>query len=284
MALTRINKKIDNAIPVNTEDMFLYKRKETNGGEVVVSKRHPELQQLVLNSTMVDILEKCDGKTAVQDLFSTLYDEYKMVVSRNEFEADVFSSLHSLWRLGLVEWINHHPFMDMYISSGENYDFSLLTEDEAVDELQKYNGHIFEPYLQPTVFQSERAIRQNAFTFNESLFKMTNDKKCIAMLSLITPVFFNTTLLRMRYLSFDDSLDMGELKKFILWCVNKIGEILNKSYTGVVLFNDTTSSHSRQKLLETGFTICGSLNNERSSMDTPVDIYFLNAIALGHML
>ena len=77
MALTRINKKIDNAIPVNTEDMFLYKRKETNGGEVVVSKRHPELQQLVLNSTMVDILEKCDGKTAVQDLFSTLYDEYK---------------------------------------------------------------------------------------------------------------------------------------------------------------------------------------------------------------
>lgn len=32
MALTRINKKIDNAIPVNTEDMFLYKRKETNGG------------------------------------------------------------------------------------------------------------------------------------------------------------------------------------------------------------------------------------------------------------
>ena len=73
MALTRINKKIDNAIPVNTEDMFLYKRKETNGGEVVVSKRHPELQQLVLNSTMVDILEKCDGKTAVQDLFSTLY-------------------------------------------------------------------------------------------------------------------------------------------------------------------------------------------------------------------
>lgn len=58
---------------------------------------------------------------------------------------------------------------------------------------------------------------------------MTNDKKCIAMLSLITPVFFNTTLLRMRYLSFDDSLDMGELKEFILWCVNKIGEILNKS-------------------------------------------------------
>ena len=252
--------------------------------ETIKSKSPYTQVNLVTNSTMVDILEKCDGKTAVQDLFSTLYDEYKMVVSRNEFEADVFSSLHSLWRLGLVEWINHHPFMDMYISSEENYDFSLLTEDEAVDELQKYNGHIFEPYLQPTVFQSERAIRQNAFTFNESLFKMTNDKKCIAMLSLITPVFFNTTLLRMRYLSFDDSLDMGELKKFILWCVNKIGEILNKSYTGVVLFNDTTSSHSRQKLLETGFTICGSLNNERSSMDTPVDIYFLNTIALGHML
>ena len=89
MALTRINKKIDNAIPVNTEDMFLYKRKETNGGEVVVSKRHPELQQLVLNSTMVDILEKCDGKTAVQDLFSTLYDEYKMVVSHNEYKTEV---------------------------------------------------------------------------------------------------------------------------------------------------------------------------------------------------
>ena len=61
MTLAGTNKRINDAIPVNREDMFLYRRKEVNGGEVIVSKRHPELQQLVLNSTMVDILERCDG-------------------------------------------------------------------------------------------------------------------------------------------------------------------------------------------------------------------------------
>ena len=47
MTLAGTNKRINDAIPVNREDMFLYRRKEVNGGEVIVSKRHPELQQLV---------------------------------------------------------------------------------------------------------------------------------------------------------------------------------------------------------------------------------------------
>lgn len=274
MTLAGTNKRINDAIPVNREDMFLYRRKEVNGGEVIVSKRHPELQQLVLNSTMVDILERCDGKTAVSDLFSALFHEYKAVVNRKEFEADVFSSLHSLWRLGLIEWINQHPFSDMYMSSEENRDYCLLTEDEAVAEVENYNGAIFEPYLQPTIFQSERAIRQNTFTFNESFFRMTINKKSSAIVSMITPVFFNTSLLRVRYLSFDDSLDMDELKRFISWCADKLGEILHKTYTGVLLFSDTISPQYSQKLEETGFSLCGSLDNERSFTDVPIGIFY----------
>lgn len=103
---------------------------------------------------------------------------------------------------------------------------------------------------------------------------MTINKKSSAIVSMITPVFFNTSLLRVRYLSFDDSLDMDELKRFISWCADKLGEILHKTYTGVLLFSDTISPQYSQKLEETGFSLCGSLDNERSFTDVPIGIFY----------
>ena len=95
----------------------------------ITSKVHPEARELIINPTARKILELTDGSRTMNEIKLDFVNNYPEA-PKEKIKTDVFRTLGSFTRLGIVEWIGENPFLYKHeepLSGG--YSVSIVQED-----------------------------------------------------------------------------------------------------------------------------------------------------------
>lgn len=174
-------------IPKQDKTNILYERNEKNNGKIIISRKHPELQQLFYNQTTLSILDLCNGTSTVEEIARKITKKYKGA-EYSEVLDDTINTIHMLWRLGFIVWVGENPFLSIYRKSNGDYQYSMLNEDEAVLWMENNVPQFYSPLNIKDINYTETAIKQNSFSFYETYFQLKRKDEELLTLSLIMPI------------------------------------------------------------------------------------------------
>lgn len=269
------------SIPKFDEQNLLYKRLEQDGSLTFLSKKHPETQQMKLNETARFILDKCDGYHTIGEIVNEILKEYKGATTERVLE-DVINILHSLWRFGLIRWLNENPLLDFFYQERyENYVFKMLYEDEVIDVLQilKELPHFVNPYIDENISYAEMLLRQKVFMFIEMFFSLTAEGKNVLTLSLSPLLRIKVNSAEVGYLYCEDYTIEGEIiRKFLQWCVKKMGEInyLLRDIRRLFFYLKNGNEILFEKLQDWGFKYAGILKEELGRHTPDIALFYFD--------
>lgn len=131
----------------------------------------------------------------IEFIFTNKYPE----VPKKKIKTDIFRTLGSFTRLGIVEWVGDNPFL--YRNEEplfDGYSLSVAQEDnlrdiesfiKSMEDLSKVQeGIVF--YKNPLIVQgeySELVLRQKLFAFSEEFFLLRKDSEIKGMISISLP-------------------------------------------------------------------------------------------------
>jgi len=196
------------AEPVFKRCNLSYEREEKEGYFTVISKVHPEARELIINPTARNILELTDGSRTMNEIELDFINKYPEVPNE-KIKTDIFRTLSSFTRLGIVEWVGNNPFLYKNEEPlGEGYSLSIGQEKDLRDiesfiksmenHAKVQEGIVF--YMNPLIMQgeySELALRQKLFAFSEEFFLLRKDSEIKGVMSFSLPAHpkeFGTTL------------------------------------------------------------------------------------------
>ncbi|MDK2954458.1 MAG: hypothetical protein PWQ27_1841 [Kosmotoga sp.] len=271
--------RILDSTPRFIEENLVYKRKEENGSLVFLSRRHPETQQLQLNDTARFIAELCNGKNSVGRIVKKILEEYQGA-TRDRVVQDVINILHSLWRLGLIEWKKENPLISLYYTKKvDNYTFRVLTEDEAVAIVNKLKNvlHYVNPYINEETSYSELAIRQKVFAFTEVFFSLFDKGHESMVISFSGFPGTRVRSLRILYLYFDANFISTEaVRNFLRWCIKKVKQF-NVFFKDISRIHAYCLSHDKlhfEQFHNIGFKHAGTLKKELGWDSPAIEVFF----------
>lgn len=67
-----------NKIPIFKRENLLYFREEKDGYFTIISKKHPETRELIINSTAFKILELADGNRTINEIINDFEENLAM--------------------------------------------------------------------------------------------------------------------------------------------------------------------------------------------------------------
>lgn len=260
------------AKPVFKKENLLYEREEKEGYWTITSRVHPEARELIINPTARNILELTDGSRTMNEIELDFINKYPEV-PKEKIKTDIFRTLGSFTRLGVVEWVGDNPFLykkEEPLTDG--YSLSIAQE-ENLRNIESFIKSMEDPskvqerivfYVNPLIMQgeySELVLRQKLFAFSEEFFLLRKDSEIKGMISISLPVHpkeFGATL---RLVICPEKF-LNELFKYsrdylLYLAVRDISKI--EFYeTNTVLVNDIF----KKFLLEEGFAKEGELKNE----------------------
>jgi len=215
------DKNIGSYVPLFNNGNVMYEREENNNSKIMISKKHPELQQLMYNRTTVEIMDLCTGKRNIDDIVKQLRKKYTSENYSNLLD-DTINTLHMLWRIGFINWLGNNPFAKIYSGQDGQYTFVMLDEDQAVSWMKMTSPTYITPISVIESCYSETAIKQNSFSFYETYFQMRKNDKELVTMSLITPIgrecFFKLGILNY---CFSGNEGHDEVFRFIKWAASK---------------------------------------------------------------
>ncbi|MGB9855966.1 MAG: PqqD family protein [Caldisericum exile] len=181
------------------KENLLYEREEKEGYWTITSRLHPETRELIINPTAREILELADGSRTINEMVSDFISRYRDV-AKEKIKVDMFKTLSSFTRLGIVEWVGDNPFLYRYEEPlNDGYSLSVAQEDnlrdierfiKSMEDLSKVQEGIVS-YKNPLIMQgeySELVLRQKLFAFSEEFFLLRKDSKTKGMISISSPV------------------------------------------------------------------------------------------------
>jgi hypothetical protein len=187
------------AKPVFKKENLLYEREEKEGYWTVTSKVHPEARELIINPTARKILELANGSRTMNEIELDFVNNYPEA-PKEKIKTDVFGTLGSFTRLGIVEWVGDNPFLykkEEPLTDG--YSVSIAQEDNLrniesfiksmEDHLKVQEGIVF--YKNPLITRgeySELVLRQKLFAFSEEFFLLRKDSEIKGIISISLPV------------------------------------------------------------------------------------------------
>jgi hypothetical protein len=193
------------AKPVFKKENLLYEREEKEGYWTITSKIHPEVRELIINPTARKILELADGSRTMDEIELDFVNKYPEV-PKEKIKTDIFRTLGSFTRLGIVEWEGDNPFLYKYEESlTDGYSLSVAQEDSlreiesfiksTEDFIKSMKDHftiqeemVF--YKNPLIMQgeySELVLRQKLFAFSEEFFLLRKDSEIKGLMSISLP-------------------------------------------------------------------------------------------------
>lgn len=268
--------EIKKSIPMFDKEQIIYRRSEKDGSELMISKKHPELQQLTFNATSMRILELCNGKRDIEALVNELLKTYKKV-DPDVLLNDVIGSLHTLWRLGLVEWINRNPYAAIYNLVEKNSAFTLLTEDKVLEWIKTIEPQYYNPFNDEKILYSDTTIRQSTFSFFESFFQIIVDGIPVFTISFIIPIG-EMTFLTVGLMHYTKEIEVELLNNFFTWSIKKLKDIylLASNVNGIVIYNRDLDNILSEFIKNLGFIQCGTLFNEfDNNSEDYVTVYYI---------
>ncbi len=255
-----------NCIPVFNEDKMGFTREEKEGYSTFVSRKHPEIQALSMNSQAKAILRFCNGDNSIKMICNKIHNMYKNVLF-DRVKKDVMQLLHIMWRLGVIEWNGDSGFREFYEKKMKNAKYKMLTEDEVIDVLQELRNKkcipremICDPYTNLESILSISQAQQNVFNGATAFFELQYDSKRIALISLSTPLDKRKSLLLSFIANFSE-VDVNA-DEFLHWCSSTYGKLLNTKFTRVDVILQTEKLEKGLNVLrEFNFTKLGILKD-----------------------
>lgn len=96
--------------PFFNKESLSYYREEKENHITIVSKKHPETNELVINPTARSILELCNGERELADITGLMAEMYDAPI--DVLNKDVCVTLSNLSKLGIIDWKEgEDPFM-----------------------------------------------------------------------------------------------------------------------------------------------------------------------------
>lgn len=194
---------MNDSIPVFSKDNLLYFRDEKEGYMTLISKEHPETMELIINPTSKEILELCDGKRTISNIYKT-FEEWYPKVSKQRLQLDINKTFSTYSRLGIIKWKGGNPFIDeMREKIGGDLSISVGYEEHLpiiMDFLnsfgiptQEYNipdDYYFylNPILLPNQEYKDVVIRQKLFSFSEELFLLREKDELSGLVTIGVPI------------------------------------------------------------------------------------------------
>lgn len=82
-----------NKIPIFKRENLLYFREEKDGYFTIISKKHPETRELIINSTAFKILELADGNRTINEIINEFRRKFSDV-SEDIIKKDILKHYH----------------------------------------------------------------------------------------------------------------------------------------------------------------------------------------------
>ncbi|SFE52502.1 Coenzyme PQQ synthesis protein D (PqqD) [Thermoanaerobacter thermohydrosulfuricus] len=192
------------AIPIFNKESLEYLREEKNGYITIILKNHPELRELIINPTAVEILKKCDGENTMEDIHNYLCDKYDSIDSK-QIANDVLQVLSNFTKVGLISWKGEkNPFMSIYeemldgirLRIAEETDIKSIIKMVEVIKSKKGDESILcyiNPYKKIDIEYQEVAIRQKLFAFTEEFVLVSKDNNDIGLISFAIPIDYKSS-------------------------------------------------------------------------------------------
>lgn len=260
--------KLETCVPIFNKDNIGYKRKEEDGTYLMISNKHPELQQLTYNKTTMLVINLCDGKTTIEKIIKRINNIYSDVLPKT-IQEDVINILHILWKLGFIGWINQNPFAHLYSKKMEGVEFRLLSEEESVEYMMAKEPMYMSPLAIKNMNYTQSVIKQNVFAFYESYFLISDGKGQKFLISLIIPLG-NQAYFKIGVMDGNpEVLNSFNNEEFWSWTRNIISTLyqLPQQATGVVLYEEKGAGWGNVLQME----YCGTHEKEIDIQD--IDVY-----------
>jgi hypothetical protein len=187
--------------PIFNKQNLLYIREEKEGCFTIIPKLHPETREILINSTSMEILNLCNGNNTLEKIIEKMNEEYPNV-ERNRIEIDVYKTISSFSRLGIIEWKGENPFLDRK-ETPLNEEFSMvIAQENNIREIESFlksflntpflnrekNFFYKSPLLIPQEYE-ELSLRQKMFAYTEEFFLLLKENKIEGIIAIEIPIY-----------------------------------------------------------------------------------------------
>lgn len=190
------------AIPVFREENTSFMRQEKKGFALLISKRHPEARELVINETAQEIMRLCDGKSSIAQVVGNLKRKYP-TVEEEKLHKDVQRVLAKMSRLGVITWVAENPFLlrreevvngELCLRIGFEEDISkareFLHRTRLLEQRSAKCHSSWVKHVSPLVSDleyDELVLRQKLFAYSEQFFFLTKGDQIEGLISFTMP-------------------------------------------------------------------------------------------------
>lgn len=119
--------------PIFHRDKFIIKEIKSEYQLVL-----PNHQEVIVNSILMEIMNKCDGKNTILDIVQHITDEYE--ADENIVFEDVILSLYELWSVKIIVWSNaNNPYLKLNeLHAAPDLRYSVVGFSDIHDYMGKY--------------------------------------------------------------------------------------------------------------------------------------------------
>lgn len=173
------------SVPTFLEQELQYIRAEKDGYWSIITRQVPQARELMINSTSMEILQCCSGKSTVSDIIAMMVEKYPNE-STDRIEKDVENVLLQYTKLQLVKWQGKNPFQtrmneeygDVVLKVAVEGDILEITQflcKSHFDNREKWDkpSNNVLRYASPIVLEeqySELSLRWSIFNYYEDIF------------------------------------------------------------------------------------------------------------------
>lgn len=185
--------------PKFSKEKIDFFREEKNGYHLVVVDSHPEVGNLLINSTSKEILEYFNGTRTVDDVLSCLSLKYPHIETKILLE-DINNVLSRFSYLGIIDWgDSKNPYGVSYeqkVSDGyvmrvaEEKDVPAICEAlKNLDNETQNENSLLSSYFDPKLYE-HLALRTRMFQKMEEFFVLYDEKGILVnVLSIALPYY-----------------------------------------------------------------------------------------------
>lgn len=180
----------------NKKDKIIKENAEADNNSI----RLPNGVPLHLNNTAFSIFELCDGTNSIQMILNKMFEAYD--VDMEVLKNDVITNLYSLWKVGLLVWVQgKNPFLCLYSKKlGEGVVVKSLLFPEARKDMGAYLGQgITDVTLDEEIRFTPQNIRSGMEGMTDFYFSLEVDHEVAALVCMSTNMSVLPTICNLSY-------------------------------------------------------------------------------------
>lgn len=256
--IVNINVEENRSKPIFKKEYLEFYRLEKAGYITIISKKHPEIREIMINPIGNYILSQCNGENYIKDICKNLYNNYANIKYQKICD-DVCNILFQYDKIGIISWKGDNPFMANYKRIIDENRIVINVNENQINELfefikQEHNNMIEYciPYKDKNSYD-ELKLRNDLFSYSEEYFFLKKNNKISGVISFIIPLENITTVSRIGIII----CNKEDLKDILKYSMEILKDICIKELTKIVYIekeNELSINGITDIIKEVGYT------------------------------